>query len=77
MLCYNLSVTPTELLERYRNTAEALLDALLAFGARIHTEDRGEYARLRRLVERCKDDLAQAQLEFERGIVPEDLKRSG
>jgi len=47
---------------------------LFAFGARIHTEDPQEYTRLRKLVEKCKDDLIQAQ--FERGV-PEDLKRSG
>ena len=54
-----------------------MLDALLALGSRFHTGDQKEYARLRKLVEKCKDDLAQAQQEFERGIEPEDLKRSG
>jgi hypothetical protein len=48
----------------------------MTFGSRIHTEDRKEYARLRKLVEKCRDDLEQAWLEFERGV-PEDLKRSG
>jgi hypothetical protein len=68
--------TPSELLDKYQNAAEALLDALFALGARIHTEDPKEYARLRKLVEKCRDDLEQARLEFERGV-PEDLKRSG
>jgi hypothetical protein len=68
--------TPTELLERYRKAAEALHDALLAFSTRIHTEDPKEYARLRKLVAKCQDDLGQAQQEFEHGV-PEDLKRSG
>ena len=64
------------MLNRYEKAAEALLDALITFGSRIHTEDRKEYARLRNLVEKCRDDLEQARLEFERGV-PEDLKRSG
>ena len=67
---------PAELLDRYQNAAEALLDALFAFGARIQTDDPKEYARLRKLVEERKDDLLEAQREFERGV-PEDLKRSG
>jgi hypothetical protein len=66
----------TELLERYRKAAEGLHDALLTFGTRMHTEDRGEYARLRKLVEGCQEDLDQARRDFERGV-PEDLKRSG
>jgi hypothetical protein len=68
--------TPSELLERYQNAAEALLDALITLSSRIHTEDRKEYARLRKLVEKCREDLEQARLEFEHGM-PEDLKRSG
>ena len=67
---------PAELLDRYQNAAEALLDALFAFGARIQTDDPKEYARLRKLVEERKDDLLEAQREFERGV-PEDLRRSG
>ena len=65
----------TELLERYRKAAEALHDALLTFGTRMHTEDRGEYARLKKLVESCQEDLEQARRDFERLL--EDLKRSG
>jgi hypothetical protein len=68
--------TPSELLDRYQNAAEALLDALFAFGARIHTEDRGEYARLRKLVEKCQDDLDEARREFQRSIVPENLNQN-
>jgi len=64
-----------EALEGYQNAAEALLDVLITFGSRIHTEDRGEYERLRKLVEKCQDDLDQARIEFER--MPKDLKRSG
>jgi Arc/MetJ-type ribon-helix-helix transcriptional regulator len=64
-----------KLLERYQNAAEALHDALLALGSRIHAEDHGEYARLRNLVAKCQYDLDLARLEFER--MPEDLKRSG
>jgi hypothetical protein len=66
----------TELLEKYRKAAEALHDALLAFGTRMHTEDHGESARLKKLVERCEEDLDQARREFKRAM-PEDLKRSG
>jgi hypothetical protein len=66
----------TELLEKYRESAEALHDALLAFGTRMHTEGRGEYARLRKLVENCEDDLDQARQEFKRAM-PEDPKRNG
>jgi hypothetical protein len=68
--------TPSELVDRYQNAAEALLDALFAFGARIHTDDQGEYARLRKLVEKCQDDLDEARREFQRGIVPKDLDQS-
>jgi hypothetical protein len=68
--------TELERLDKYQNAAEALLDALFALGARMHTENRGEYARLRRLVEKCQDDLEQARLEFARGV-PENLRRSG
>ncbi len=75
--CYNRRLpAPSDILDKYQNAAEARLDALFAFGARIHTDDPKEYARLRKLVGRCKDDLLQAQREFER-VVPEDLKRSG
>jgi hypothetical protein len=68
--------TPTELLGRYRKAAEALHDALLAFGTRFHTEDHGEYARLLKLVETCQDELDEGRREFERGV-PEGLQRSG
>jgi len=57
----------TELLEKYRKAAEALHDALITFGARIHSEDRGEHERLKKLVEKCQDDLDEARREFERG----------
>jgi hypothetical protein len=57
----------TERLTNYQNAAEALLDALFALGARIHTEDPGEYARIKKLVEKCQSDLDQARREFERG----------
>ena len=69
--------TPTELLERYRKAAEALHDALLTFGTRMHTTDHGEYERLKKLVEKCQADLDEARWEFQRAIVPEDLRRSG
>ena len=65
----------SELLETYRSAAEALHDALITLGSRIHTGNRGEYERLSKLVEKCEADLAQAQREFKRK--PEDLKRSG
>ena len=68
--------TPSELLNTYQNAAEALLDALITFSSRVHTEDRKEYARLRKLVKERRDDLEQARLEFERGV-PEDMKRRG
>ena len=54
------------LLTDYQNAAEALHDALLAFGSRIHTKDHMEYERLRNLVERCHAELDLARLEFER-----------
>lgn len=68
--------TPSELLNKYQIAAEALNDALITLAARIHTEDRKEYSRLIRLVEKCQEDLDQARLQFEQ-TVPEDLKRSG
>jgi hypothetical protein len=57
----------TKPLEKYRKAAEALHDALITLGARSHSEDRGEYDRLKKLVEKCQDDLDQARREFERG----------
>ena len=48
--------------------SRALHDALVTFGSGIHTEDRGEYERLKKLVEKRQDDLDQARREFERGI---------
>ena len=70
--CYHFQVpTPTELLERYRETAEALHDALLFLGTPINAKTFGEYERRRRLMEKCQEDLDQARREFERGIVPE------
>jgi hypothetical protein len=57
--------TPSELLDRYQKAAEALLDALITLGSRIHTEDRKEYARLRKLVDKCQGDLDQARRDFE------------
>ena len=64
---------PTELLEIYRSAAEALHDALLALGSRFHTNDNGEYQRLRKLVEKCQDDLDHARRGFEQTL---GLKRS-
>lgn len=55
-----------EKLTNYQSAAEALHDALIALGSRMHTETSGEYARLKRLVEKYQSDLDQARYEFER-----------
>ena len=67
----------SELAENYRIAVEALHDALLAFGSRINMGDHKEYERLKKLVEKCQDNVDRARREFERGIVPEDMERSG
>ena len=59
-------------MDKYQKAAEALLDALITFCPRIHTEDRNEYARLRGLVERCQADLDEARRGFEH-YHPKDL----
>jgi hypothetical protein len=63
-------------LKRYQDTAEALLDALLAFSSRIRTDDHWEFARLKKLVEKRQSDLDHARHEFERWMI-EELKWSG
>jgi len=64
-----------EILESYRVAAEALHDALLACSSRMYRGKRGEYERLSKLVEKCKEDLDQAHRDFR--LTPEDLKRTG
>jgi hypothetical protein len=71
-----LSDRANRALKRYQDTAEALLDALLAFSSRIHTDDHWEYARLKKLVEKRQSDLDHARREFDRGMT-EEPKWSG
>jgi hypothetical protein len=52
-------------LEKYRNAAESLLDALTVFHARKDTRDEAEHNRLKQFTEECQAKLDQARLDFE------------
>ena len=68
--------TAIKLLDRYQNAAEALLRSIFALSAEMHTDNRGQYERLRKIVDKCQEDLDQIRMEFEQGV-PKDLALIG
>lgn len=68
-----LSKDGAGMLEKYRDAAQSLFDALTVFHVRRDSRDLAEHNRLKQFAERCQAKLDQTRRDFEQSIPGDSL----